>query len=243
MRYGYVIMDSATSTAVQLQLLLHEYADFQHFGTGDNFEETLDLVLKTNPEILILNLDYQTDSCFNLCTELLKYMDKTPIIIGASKTEQHAFQALKNGFYDYWLLPYTAFEVRKTVYKLRKQHPVEKVAPTLCLSSYKDFHYLDTNEILYLKADNNSTDFYLKNGKVVSAFKTLKTFENKLPNNFIRIHQSYILNTNYVSRINFGKNTCLLKNSEEKLPFSRSYRKKIDDLKAILSKNAINTLS
>jgi DNA-binding LytR/AlgR family response regulator len=114
---------------------------------------------------------------------------------------------------------------------------------TLCLKSYKDFHYLDTDEILYLKADNNSTDFVMKDGSTISAFKTLKTFENKLPKNFVRVHQSYILNINYVSRINYGKSICALKSGKLQLPFSKTYKDNIDSLKKILSKNTITALN
>ena len=121
--------------------------------------------------------------------------------------------------------------------------PNENASQTLCLKSYKDFQYLETDSILYLKADNNATDFIMKDGTTVSAFKTLKTFEEKLPKNFVRIHQSYIININYVSRINFGKSVCALKNGREQLPFSKTYRENVDGLKKILSKNTISTLN
>jgi DNA-binding LytR/AlgR family response regulator len=121
--------------------------------------------------------------------------------------------------------------------------PKEETISTLCLKSYKDFHYLNTDEILYLKADNNTTDFIMKDGRTISAFKTLKSFEDKLPKNFIRVHQSYILNINYVSRINYGKAICSLKSGKTQLPFSKSYKENIDSLKKILSKNTISTLN
>ena len=61
--------------------------------------------------------------------------------------------------------------------------------------------------------------------------KPLRLFENQLPSNFIRVHQSYILNTNYVSGINYGKSTCFLKIRKTQLPFSKSYKENIDGLK------------
>ena len=113
-------------------------------------------------------------------------------------------------------------------------------APTLCLQSYKDYQYLDTSEILYLQADNNATDFVMKDGRRISAFKTLKTFESQLPENFVRIHQSYILNRDYISRIHYGKNRCFLKFAKTELPFSRGYRTNVDSLKDILTQRALN---
>ena len=79
----------------------------------------------------------------------------------------------------------------------------------------------------------------MKDGSVISAFKTLKSFEKRLPKDFIRVHQSYILNSRYVSRINYGKSICSLKyGEEEELPFSKTYKDKIDSLKEMLSKTA-----
>jgi len=81
----------------------------------------------------------------------------------------------------------------------------------------------------------------MKDGSTISAYKTLKTFENQLPENFIRVHQSYILNTNYVSGINYGKSLCFLKVRKTKLPFTKTYKENIEGLKKILSKNTISS--
>jgi len=242
MEYAYAIIDTNASSNLQLQLQLQEYGDFFHTGTARDAQHGLDLILKTLPDLVIVNLSQKSSLIFQMVMQLHQYVDRLPLFIAVSNSTEHAYDAIKGGFFDYWLLPHNEFEIRKTVFKLRKQLPKEQVPTTLCLKTYNDYHYLDTNEILYLKADNNSTDFIMRNGQVISAYKTLKSFETTLPKNFIRIHQSYILNTKYVARINYGKNTCTLRNNHDHLPFSKSYRNKIDELKELLSKNAYNTL-
>ena len=243
MDYSYAIIDTDAASNLQLQLQLQEYGDFYHTGTAGNAEDGLNLILKTLPDLVIVNLSQHSSLLFQMVMQLHQYVEKLPLLIAVSKTKKYAYDAIKGGFFDYWLLPHNEFEIRKTVFKLRKQLPKRQAPSTLCLKTYNDYHYLDTNEILYLKADNNSTDFFMRNGQKISAYKTLKTFEKTLPNNFVRIHQSYILNTKYVSRINYGKNTCSLRNSNNQLPFSKSYKERIDELKKVLSKNAINTLN
>jgi DNA-binding LytR/AlgR family response regulator len=98
----------------------------------------------------------------------------------------------------------------------------------LCVKSYGDHRYIDSNEICYFQADNNSTDIHLKNGEMITAFKTLKHFEKVLSNPFIRIHNSYIVNRNYISRIHTGNSLCYIKKTTIKLPFSKSYKTNID---------------
>lgn len=99
----------------------------------------------------------------------------------------------------------------------------------ICVKSYGDYRYIDSNDILYFEADNNSTDIHLNNGEMITAFKTLKHFETVLPQlQFLRIHNSYIINVNQVSRIHTGNTVCYIKNSTTKLPFSKSYKENVD---------------
>lgn len=107
---------------------------------------------------------------------------------------------------------------------------VEQEQPlVICVKSYGDYRYIDSRDILYFEADNNSTDIHLKDGEMVTAFKTLKVFENVLPpTQFLRIHNSYIININQVARIHTGNTVCYIKNSNIKLPFSKSYKENVE---------------
>lgn len=99
----------------------------------------------------------------------------------------------------------------------------------ICVKSYGDYRYIDSNDVLYFEADNNSTDIHLNNGEMITAFKTLKHFEGVLPTTqFLRIHNSYIINIAQVSRIHTGNTVCYIKNSTTKLPFSKSYKENVD---------------
>ena len=98
----------------------------------------------------------------------------------------------------------------------------------ICIKSYGDYRYIDAKDICYFQADNNSTDIHLNNGEMITAFKTLKHFEGILPSPFIRIHNSYIVNRNYISRIHTGNTVCYIKNTTTKLPFSKSYKANVE---------------
>ncbi len=98
----------------------------------------------------------------------------------------------------------------------------------ICIKSYGDYRYIDAKDICYFQADNNSTDIHLNNGEMVTAFKTLKHFEGILSFPFIRIHNSYIVNRNHISRIHTGNAVCYIKNTLIKLPFSKSYKGNVE---------------
>ncbi|UII75625.1 LytTR family DNA-binding domain-containing protein [Flagellimonas sp. HMM57] len=245
MDYTYTIIDSDATSKLQLQLYLQEYGDFVCASTAKDSTEGLNTILKFTPDIVLINLNEADGmSYFQMVTELNQYLPTLPIIIGFSTSKKYAFNAIKSGFFDYWILPHNEFDIRKTIMRLRKLSTKQQFPSTICLKSYNDYRYLDTNEILYLKSDNNTTDFFMKDGNVVSAFKTLKSFEDRLPESFIRIHQSYILNSKYVSRINYGKSMCTLSSSgKQELPFSKTYRDKVDSLKEMLSKTALKAVN
>ncbi|WP_445453557.1 LytR/AlgR family response regulator transcription factor [Flavobacterium sp. 25HG05S-40] len=122
-------------------------------------------------------------------------------------------------------------EVKVTPMALEKPTVVMQPDQSLviCVKSYGDYRYIDSADILYFEADNNSTDIHLNNGEMITAFKTLKHFETVLPTHqFLRIHNSYIINVNQVSRIHTGNTVCYIKNSTTKLPFSKSYKENVD---------------
>ena len=100
----------------------------------------------------------------------------------------------------------------------------------LCIKSYGDYRYIEAKDICYFQADNNSTDIHLNNGEMVTAFKTLKHFEGILSHPFVRIHNSYILNRDYISRIHTGNAVCYIKNTTTKIPFSKSYKENVEGI-------------
>lgn len=243
MNYTYTIIDPDAVSNLQLHAFLDEYGDFECVNTTNNPSDGLNDILKYSPDIVFINLNTNYSSVFFMVTEIHQYMNQLPILIGIASTKNYAYDAIKNGFFDYWLQPFNEFDIRKSLLKLQKRMPKEKAPETICLKSYNDFHYLNTNDILYLKADNNTTEFFMKDGAIINAYKTLKTFEKTLPNNFMRVHQSYIVNTSYVSRINFGKSICSIKAVNQNIPFSKTYRENMNNLKNILSKNTFSSLN
>lgn len=192
-----------------------------------------------------------------LINSLYRYLNVIPKIVITTSKKDLAFEAIQYQVTDYLLKPITRIDVVKLILKLKKllsddsvplQHNLDldsTIIPDLtaeiqeketiveqtlviCIKSYGDYRYIEAKDICYFQADNNSTDIYLNNGEMITAFKTLKHFEGILSYPFIRIHNSYILNRNYISRIHTGNALCSIKNSVVKIPFSKSYKSSID---------------
>jgi DNA-binding LytR/AlgR family response regulator len=165
----------------------------------------------------------------SLLSELHEFLDVLPTIIVLNTSKDQAFESYQRGVSGYLLHPIDSNELRKCLLRYQKTHKA-LYADKIAIKSNGDYHFITTQDIVYLKADNNTTDFYLQSGKVITAFKTLKHFEQLLPFYFFRIHHGYVINVNHVSRINLGKSRCYLLNNEISVPFSRTYKEAIDTI-------------
>ena len=212
-----------------------EQIRFSH--VEEDQDKVLNAILKIKPEIIFINIETNKINFNNFLFEISQYTKDRPRIVALSTTKDNAYDAYQYNFSLYILKPLTEFEVRKSLNTIIKYYPYKSIE-SICLKSHKDFHYLDIKDILYLKADNNTTDFYMEDDKIIGAYKTLKIFENSLPENFFRIHKSYIININCISRINFGKSTCIIKN-QHKIPFTKTFIDNILKMNKILSNNAL----
>ena len=186
---NFIIIDKSPNNVKTLTNFLEQFTKFNSLGVVNMYDEALEMCLQYSPNLIFLNLDDTLNQPLYFLKELQQLITLDSLVIVISKHKEKAYEAIKNGMVDLLLLPLKELDMRISVLKAEKVLD-NKRNSTICLQSYKDFRYLNTDEILFLKADNNTTDFYMKDQSVVNAYKTLKTFESRLPKEFIRIHKS-----------------------------------------------------
>lgn len=230
------VIDKDTNTAEIIRSVAENLCQTTNIRISQNQDDTLNLILKNTPDIIFFNMDSTEINLSEFLFEINQYCDNKPTFIALSNSKSKAYGAFKFDFFDFLLKPLTELSVRKSLLKYRRRLSLEP-CETICLKSYKDYQYLNTNEIMFLKADNNTTDFYMEDGTIIGAYKTLKVFENTLPQNFLRIHKSYIINSNCISRIHYGKSMCSIRNNDYKIPFTKTFINNIDLINTVLLKN------
>lgn len=229
---AYLILDTDSETEDFIKNVLVDSDCKTEITTVPDVNATLNLILKKTPTLVFINIDLISKPIY-LIKELSFIQKKLPYFIAVSTSKNLAYDAFKAGFSDYLLKPFEEMEIRKSLakFELICQNDNDINVNTICLKSYNDYQYLNTNEIVFLKADNNTTDFHMQNGEVIVAFKTLKTFEDVLPINFIRIHKSYIVNKDYVSKIQVGRSNCILRDrNNHSIPFTKTYQNNVEFL-------------
>ncbi len=230
MQFSYIIIDG-TGYAETLLDKLKTYDDFLCVGTCETADQGINKILEVRPSVVFMSVDgndlEQRAASFSLVSEISEFLDELPFIVVLSEQRELAYDSYQKGIGGFLLKPVDANLLRKCLFRYAKNHKTTE-NDKICIRSHGDYHFITTKDIVYLKADSNTTDFYLISGKVVTAYKTLKHFEKILPFYFFRIHHSYIINISHVSRINLGKGNCYLLNNEVVLSFSRTYKENID---------------
>ena len=258
MNYSYIIIDDDQESVLKTKAVADSFSELTFLAVAHNYEDGLNLILEHTPNLVFLEIDpadKKSNLSLQLINELYRYLKIVPRIIVTTSKKELAFEAIGYEVADYLLKPLNRIDLVKSILKLNKSNtepeaPISRVAVVdekpisvvevetkseekpliLCIKSYGDYRYIDAKDVCYFQADNNSTDIYLNNGEMITAFKTLKHFEQLLPFYFFRIHHGYVINVNHVSRINLGKSRCYLLNNEISVPFSRTYKEAIDTI-------------
>jgi DNA-binding LytR/AlgR family response regulator len=77
--------------------------------------------------------------------------------------------------------------------------------------------------ILFLEKDGNYMNYNFVSQKIM-ARETVQESLDKLPNNFIQTHKSYIVNTDKI--VSFGKNNVNMM-GKENIPISETFRSEV----------------
>lgn len=95
---------------------------------------------------------------------------------------------------------------------------------SLSISSAGQLHTLDTQELEYCKSDRDYVEFFPIQGKpLLDSSTSLTQLETELPSTFLRVHRSYIVNTNQIRALERDANGTgrLVLASGSEVPVSR----------------------
>ncbi|TAL57534.1 MAG: response regulator transcription factor [Bacteroidetes bacterium] len=207
------------------------------------------LILRHKPELVFLDIEMPGGSGFDL---LNKFNPPSFEIIFTTAHERYAIKAFKCAAIDYLLKPIHLSDLqgalsryednRKLLLKENKFQVLLDNTGTnpyqfhkLALPSASAYEMVNLKDIVYCKAEGNYTAVQLINDKQIFVTKLIKWFEEMLPpQTFFRIHKSYIVNLNLMTKIERNEGAVIMQNG------ARLYiaeRIKKDFYTAILSHN------
>ena len=204
----------------KISKLLADQTGMASIETAGAWVTAADDASRCQPKVVIIDMDSSL-FCWNLFAEFRLSIAITTYFIGITTCPLQAYKGFKNGFHDVILSPWMEEDLHKMTVQCVAH--LSRSLKILYLKNHREYYYLKLKDITHLRADNNTTDFHLTKERVVTAFKTLKTFETRLPSQFVRVNKSYIINLNHIYFIDTGKKCCKLRWRQQAIPLSKKY--------------------
>ena len=119
-------------------------------------------------------------------------------------------------------------EIKEKENALQEQILVPKtnvIQGKITIPQQDGFEIIETKNIMFCKADDNYTEIYLNNNKKKLVSKTLKYFDDALnQSGFARIHKSYLVNVNEITKYVKGKGGSVVLSNGKELSVSASQK-------------------
>ncbi|WP_026714074.1 LytR/AlgR family response regulator transcription factor [Flavobacterium daejeonense] len=211
-RYSTIIIDDEAPARLGLQNLLKEFPEtFNIIGTAQNATEAQQKIETLNPDIIFLDIEMPSCSGF----ELLERLTIIPMVIFCTAYDQYSLEAFETNSIDYLIKPVKLERIEKTVQKLKTFHVKNtsdeilkvlkdisnrkepKKMTSITVKKNDKIIFIKLEEISFFEADSNYTTIHSEQGTFLST-ETIASLENKLPDNFFRIHRGIIINKNYI---------------------------------------------
>jgi DNA-binding LytR/AlgR family response regulator len=235
MAYRCLIVEDQVPAQRILQRYIAEVPELELLGSYTDPLSALAFLREKEVDILFLDIHLPKLSGM----DFLKVLPYQPKVILTTAFSEYALEGYEYSVVDYLLKPISFERFLKAVLKVIQSDPAlpadatpaeaapqdtappaSETPPHLFVKSDRTIIKLSVADIIYIKAEEDFTHVYTE-GKNHFLSYTLKFWEETLPSDrFCRIHKSYIVNIDYIDKIEGNQVFTKL----EALPIGRSYR-------------------
>ena len=222
----FKVEDEANSREILRNYLTKYCNSVELVAEAGTIKEGLAEIEKHSPDLVFLDVEMPFGNAFDLLEQLPNRTFETVFVTAYN---QYAIDALNSHVAYYLMKPINIDELIKAVdyvQEVRKkedalegtvlQSNFKKTEGKITLPQQDGFQVLDVADIFFCKADDNYTEIFLAEKKILVS-KTLKYFEQALEDfPFSRIHKSYLVNVNEIKKYKKGKGgSAVLSNGKE----------------------------
>lgn len=216
-----LLIDDEIDSIRVLQRLLETYCpQVSIVGTASGVETALELIRETKPDLVLLDIEMSQGNAFDLLNQLqpLEFQ-----VIFVTAFDNYAIRAFKYSAVDYLLKPVDIDDLRNAIGRVQTDpEPLDLAQQMrillenvgmLQLSQQKmaiptitGLIFIPVQDVIRFEAKGNYTTIYLTNGEPIVATRTIKDYEEVLPENiFCRIHISHIINLSRIQKYQKGR--------------------------------------
>ena len=244
-----IIVDDERNNRLTLQKLLEKFCPSVNIvAECESVDAAIEAIDLHGTDVVFLDVEMPGKNGFDL---LAHYNYQCPFdVIFTTAYSQYAVKAIRFSALDYLLKPVDPEELVRAVHKLNvkkseeiknKQYELleQKInnkdlgKKQLAISTLEGIYFATLDEIIHVDADSSYTKIYITSGDMIMSSKPLKYFEELLEDyDFVRVHQSHIINLKLIRRYVRGDGGQVIMMNGTEIEVSR--RKK-DDLLAKIS--------
>lgn len=203
---------------------LEDFSEIEVLGECSDGFTAAKSINEHKPDLIFLDVQMPKLSGF----ELLEIIEHRPQVIFTTAYDSYAIKAFDENAVDYLLKPFSRERFADAVSKVMgriasksEQNYSDVIAlaeekteilQRIAVKSGTKIEIIAVSDIIYLESEGDYVMIHTKSGKYLKE-KTMKYFEQHLdPETFIRIHRSFIININEISRIElFEKESYIVK--------------------------------
>jgi two-component system LytT family response regulator len=222
-------------------LLTENFKDINITASVSSVKEAYEAINNEMPDLLFLDVELPDGNGFELLGKIPSAGFKVIFITGHS---EYAVAAIKVSALDYILKPIDTDELCRAVEKARDvfNHEEEKLKlqalfenlqgkktlKRIILHTSEHLQLVSVSDIIRAEADSNYTRFWLAGGRHIMVSRPLKEFDALLSGSgMLRVHQSHLVNINYIDKIVKKEGGRLLLKDNTMVPVSSNLKKQV----------------
>ena len=224
LKLSALIVDDEESARKLLFKLLEETAYFSDIKLSRSVESARQMLDVFRPDLIFLDIKMPGKHGLDFVNEI-KIENGRPGIVFVTAYEQYAIPAIRVQAFDYLLKPVNRKELKDCVenFMIRlmdnnvqqlKGHDIQKRLSRLKVNTRTGTVFVNPATILYCRAEGNYSAI-CTGGKEFLCTLNLGKIKEQLPEGFIRVGRSLILNFEYITMLDRKKSTVTLSRDKE----------------------------
>ncbi len=218
-----LIVEDEPIIASDIEMILEDLG-YEVTGIEDNAEEAIESIENNKPDLVLLDINIEGDIDGVMLAEDINNKYKIPFVFLTSNADKMTINRVKRtkpaGFIA---KPFSEKDLQSNIeialFSSKPKEGDNEEMTSFFVKEGSSLIKIDIDKLMLAKADDNYTKIYTVDSSHLLS-STLKKIEDKLPTDkFVRIHRSYIVNINFIDKIDDG----YLFIDTHRLPIGRSY--------------------
>ncbi|MEI6140985.1 MAG: LytTR family DNA-binding domain-containing protein [Mariniphaga sp.] len=238
-----VVDDELYAREVLVNYIVEFCTGVEIVGSCSSANEAFKVIVDKEPDLVFLDVDMPNGSGFDLL-RMFQSVNFKVVFVTAYNT--YATEAFRFAAVDYILKPIKISDLSEAVERVKNSLKVsgsyaqlldllesymspKKQDKNYVISTASGFSVVKASDIIMFKADSYCTIVYLVDNPPISSSHNLKYYEEIFdPNQFMRVHNSYIINLDHVKKYTIQDEIFLTGNNKSSL--SRPHKQDFLDL-------------